>query len=166
MTRGEYVELPGLGRAFVRLLSRSATTAIEAEVFDKLPKAGIPAIQLHAYTYDQERKALTIAAAARDPEDHSKPFGTLIEWQQEDDDIIAAAGMQYDAVKARLDPVGLAELDPDTESMLVEAFKKKDRRLLMLFDVATLASWLTSGAVQLSSSPIPASNTGPLLEEL
>ena len=161
VARGEYVELPGLGRVYMRLLGRTATTAIEAAVFDTLPKLGIPATQIHAFTYDQERKVRTLAAAARDPEDHTQPFGTLNDWLEEDDDIIFAAGLVLDDVKARLDPVGAGEIDEQTEAELLDAFKKKETGRLMLYGVATLARWLTSGVVQLSSSPTPSSSTSP-----
>lgn len=159
VARGEYVVLPGLGRAWIQLLSRTMMTSIEAAVFDVLPKAGIPALQLHAFTYDQERKARMLAASARDPDDHTMPFGTLQEWLAEDDDIIFASGLVLDDVKHRLDPVGVGTLDADTEAELESAFKKKDPRLLMLSGVATLVRWLTSGALQLSSSPTRSSST-------
>lgn len=161
VARGEYVELPGLGRVYMRLLGRVTTTAIEVAVFDSLAKEGLPAIQIHAFTYDQERKMRTLAAAARDPDDHSQPFGTLQDWQEEDDDIIFHAGVILDDVKARLDPVGHGPIDDQVEAELFDAFKKKEIGRLMLFGVATLARWLTSGAVQLSSSPTPSSKSSP-----
>ncbi len=161
VARGEYVELPELGRVYMRLLGRTATTAIEAAVFDSLAKQGIPALTIHAFTYDQERKVRTLAVAARDPDDHGQPFGTLQDWLEEDDDIIFYAGLVLDDVKARLDPVGLGEINEQTEAELLDAFKKKETTRLMLCGVATLARWLTSGAVQLSSSPTPSSSTSP-----
>lgn len=161
VARGELVTFPGLGQAYVQLLSRTQATAIEVAVFDAMAKQGLPAIQLHAFTYDQERYARTLALAARDPDDHSKPFGTVEEWQAEDDDIIFAASLVYKDVRSRLDPIGIDSLDDDTESKLVAAFKKKDWSLLRSYGVATLVTWLATGALQLASSPTPASNTGP-----
>jgi hypothetical protein len=159
VARGEYAELPGLGRAFIRLPGRNAMTAVEAAVFDSLAKAGIPAIQLHAFTYDQERKARTLAIAARDPDDHRLPFGTTEEWLEEDDDIIFASGLIYDDVKERLDPASSETVDEVTREQVFDAFKKKDFGRLRLFGAGTLARLLISGEFQRSSYPTPSSST-------
>lgn len=165
VARGEHAELPGIGRVFVQLVGSAKRGEIEGAVLTHMEKIGVPFLPIHAFSYDQDRKRRTLAEAVRDPDDPSQPFGTYEDWCKEDDDIIYAAGLVYQDVQARLDPIGVGELDADTESLLLDAFKKKDWSRLQSFGVALLARWLTTGAVQLSSSPTPASSSGPPSQE-
>lgn len=159
--RGEYVTLPLIGRVYIQLLGHHVSNQVEGEVFEAMASAKLPPVPLHAWSYDMQRQARTLARAARDPDDHSQPFGPVEEWLDLDDDLLFACGRVYADVKERLDPVGAAFLAPETADEITEAFKKKDASTLRSHGVVSLVSWLLSGAVQLSSSQTPASSTSP-----
>lgn len=166
--RGELVDLPGLGPAWIELIGHSLSNRVEAATFKAMEAEGLPPVALHGWSYDMERYARTLAHAARDPDDptHQTPFGTLEQWRDEDDDVIFACSLVYKDVKNRLDPSGqdhpVTEEDADE---MMSALKKKDGPALRRFGVSMLVSWLLSGAVQPSTSPTPASNTGPSTPE-
>lgn len=159
--RGEAVTLPVLGSVWMQLLGHHVSNQVEAATFKAMEAAGLPPITLHAWSYDIQRQARTLALAARDPDNQEVPFGPTDEWLVLDDDLIFACGRVYADVKERLDPVGELFLAPDTADEITEAFKKKDASLLRSHGVASLVSWLLTGVVQLSSSPTPASSTSP-----
>lgn len=159
--RGEEVELPMIGRVYMQLLGHQAANQVEGATFKAMEAAGLPPIALHAWSYDMQRQARTLAVAARDPDSRTEPMGTLEEWLALDDSLLFACGRIYQDVKERLDPVGTLFLPPDTADEITEAFKKKDVSSLRSHGVVLLTSWLLSGAVQLSSSPTPASKASP-----
>lgn len=162
VARGELVTLPGsLGQAWIQLIGHNVSNLIEAGTFKHMAELGLPAIALHGFSYDIQRTARTMHAAARDPDDHAASFGSLEDWQAESDDVLFACSLVYRDVKDRLDPSGSDDLPDETADEITEAFKKKDASRLKLSGVSSLVNWLLSGAVQLSSSPTPASNTGP-----
>lgn len=159
--RGEEAVLPVIGRVYIRLLGHTVSNQVEGATFGAMAEAKLPPIALHAWSYDIQRTARTLAQAARNPENPDEPMGPLEEWIVLDDDLLFACGQIYKDVKERLDPVGALFLAPDTADEITEAFKKKDASTLRSQGVALLVNWLLSGAVQLSSSPTPASSTPP-----
>lgn len=163
IARGELVELPGgLGPAWIQLMGHPASNDVEAATFREMNRQGLPPIHLHAWSYDIQRYARTMASAARDPDDptHATAFGTLEQWLAEDDDILFACSLVYKDVRNRLDPSSVDSIPDDVADTLEDGFKKKDARLLRSSGVSMLVSWLLSGAVQLSSSRTAASSGG------
>lgn len=159
--RGELVELPGLGRAYIELVGHMASNAVEAETFKVMAEIGLPPLAIHAWSYDMQRYARTLAIAARHPERRDEKYGSLDQWLAEDDDVIFACSRVYQDVKNRLDPTSPdSTITEENRARLVEAFKKKEVSLLRSFGVVTLTNWLLSGDVQLSTSPTPSSDTG------
>jgi hypothetical protein len=164
IARGDFVELPGgLGRVWMELVGHDVSNKIEAATFREMDSVGLPPIPLHSFSYDIQRQARTLARACRDPEDpkHETPFGTLEEWSNETDSVILACALVYKDLRDKLDPFRIDLIDADDLEDLELALKKKDVVRLRSFGAATLANWLTSGAVQLSSSRTAASSDGP-----
>lgn len=162
IVRGEEVALPVIGRAYIQLASHTISNEIEAATWAEMKRLELPAQPLFIRSFKIEHDARVLARCVRDPDDHDQPFGSLEEWRARlDDDLILACGLVYADVRERLDPIGFKTALTDEESEeIAQAFKKKDPVLLTDFGVATLSRWLLSGAVQLSSSPTPASSTG------
>lgn len=163
---GQEVELPLLGRVWIQPVGHTESNRIEAATFEAMAKVNLPAIPGHAWSYDCQRYARILAAAVRDPDDHKKKFGTLADWLGEDedravtDDMLFAWGKIYDGVKAALDPLGVGTMTQETANAIAADFEKKNPILLLSYGAAQLATWLLSGAVQLTSSATAASPTG------
>ena len=158
--RGELVELPGLGPAWLELLGARASQEVEAAVYAAMKEYGIELDAVTMLRFEIERAVRTLAIAARDPEDRSKPFGTLAAWHQVDPTVINAAWSTYGDIKERLDPMA-TPLTDDEIAAFEYAVKKKDARILRSFGVVKLSAWLTSTAFQLSTSPTPSSSSSP-----
>jgi len=162
IARGEYVELPGgLGRAYLKLLAHSKSNVVEGSTMKAMEAAGLPLLPIHTVSYAVQRAARTMAEACFEDETCAKPFGTLAAWLDEDDDILFGCSLLYQDVRNRLDPYRTDDVPRDVADFLADALVKKNAMGLRSFGVATLASWLLSGAVQLSSSPTAASSTSP-----
>jgi hypothetical protein len=159
IARGELVPVFPYGEVWMQVLGSSTMEDIEAATFHAMAAKNLPPIDLHVGTYNLHRFRRILAAAVRNPKNHDEPFGTLEEWGEEPDEVLALAVASYKDVKQRLDPVNDAQLSQDDASALLEAFKKKDFQQLRSFGSVTLATWLLSGAVQLSSSPTPSSKS-------
>jgi hypothetical protein len=163
--RGDDVELPLLGPVYLQLLGHTDSNRVEAGTFKAMEEEGLPAINMHAFSYDVQRSARWMALAARDPRDHSIRLGPLEEWVAIDDDVLFACGQIYKDLKARLDPFGAREIDESACAELAAAFEKKDRILMLSYGIGTLTSWLLSGALQLTPSPTPSSQSGEPLPD-
>lgn len=157
--RGEYVELPGIGRAFVRLVGHAESAQVESAVIAEMARLGIPFTPMWTNSINLERWARQLAIAVRDPDDHAKQFGTTEEWMGVDDDLLIAAGNIYQDIRQRLDPVSDLLSDDDAKE-LVEAFKKKDGMSFMAAGVQRLSLWLLSTDALQLSSPTPKSSPG------
>lgn len=157
IARGELVPIVPYGEVWMQVLGSTAMEDIEAATFHAMTAKNLPPIDLHVGTYNLHRFRRILAAAVRDPANHAEPFGTLEEWGDEPDEVLALAVAGYKDVKQRLDPVNDVELTEDQAGELMEAFKKKDFQQLRSFGSVTLATWLLSGAVQPSNSPTPSS---------
>lgn len=165
IARGEPVQLAPYGEVWMQVLGNAAKEEIEAATFRQMEAHGLPPTMLHVGTYNLHRFRRTLAMAVRDPKDHDEPFGTLEEWGDEIDDVLVAGIMLYKDVQARLDPATTPELTEEQADAILELFKKKDFEQLRSFGSGLLASWLLSGAVQLSSSPTPSSRSSGLSQE-
>lgn len=160
VARGEVVILPVYGEVWMEVLGGAVMEDIEAAVFKAMNARELPATPLHAGTYNMNRFRRVVAAAVRTVDDHREPFGTLEEWDAEPEPLVVAAVQGFMDVKSRLDPTTNATLTEAEADDIVDAFKKKDAQQLREFGSVSLVTWLLSGAVQLSISPIAASTSG------
>lgn len=160
LARGADAVLPVLGPVWIQLLGHGQDNQVEGGTIQAMTEHKIPLGDLWVWTVDLERKARTLAFAVREAGNHSQPFGTLEEWLDLDDRVIYACSLKYDEIRDRLDPLaGSYTITPERAALLFEAFKKKDRNLLLCFGIDELASWLLSGAVQPSTCPTPSSGS-------
>jgi hypothetical protein len=159
VARGEIVSLPLYGEAWMQILGNETMEEIEAATWRAMAERGLPPVDIHLGTYNLHRFRRILAAAVRHPVKHDEPFGSLAEWAEEPDEVLAVSIVLYKDVKARLDPVTNPELSEEQAAAVLDAFKKKDFQQLRWFGSALLSSWLLSGAVRLSSSPTPSSSS-------
>ena len=159
VARGELVQLHPYGEVWMQVLGSSVMESIEAATFGAMRALELPPVDLHVGTYNLHRFRRILAAAVRCADNHDEPFGSLEEWGEESDEVLAIGVANYKDVKQRLDPTNSVTLTEDEAAELVDAFKKKDSQQLRSFGSVTLVSWLLSGAVQLSSSPTPSSKS-------
>lgn len=168
IARGELAILPVYGEVWIEVLGQEAMAQIEAATIGHMTTAiGLPFVPLHAGSYNLQRFARVLHAAVRDPDDptHRTSFGSLSDWQDEPEAVLAACIEKYMEVKSRLDPTSAPNISDEEVEAVLDAFKKKDWTLLRSFARDTLASFLLTGAVQPSSSPSPASkNSAPSAE--
>ena len=104
--RGDLRDIPGLGPVWLQLIGSETVDDIEEAVTKRMKERGFEAESLlHALTFDANRARHTLAPAARDPQDHSKPFGSLEEWHALDPDTVAAAWEAFGDVRLALSPL-------------------------------------------------------------
>lgn len=155
------VELPRVGKAAVRLLTRLEEEEVALElaawIHRNAEEKGLSDASLVATGRMpvSSRRALEVCCRAfRDPEDLTTAFGTREEWEQLDDTILAAANIAYEDLAEELDPVGELELDAGTMAVIEAAVKKNDRASLTSFGARSLAAYaITSAARRASSEP-------------
>lgn len=165
VARGEPVALPLYGEAWMQPLGSAAMEEVEAETFAAMAKRGLPPVDLHVGTYNLHRFRRILARAVRDAKDHDQPFGSLDEWGEESDVVLTICILLYKDVQGRVDPVTDPQLTDEHAAAIIDAFKKKDFQELKSFGGVILASFLLSGAVQLSSSPTASSKSTDSLPE-
>ena len=161
--RGELVTLPVLGKAWIELAGHETVNQIEGAVFCEMSRLGLEFSVATALTFEAERAARTLAATVRDPDDHSKAFGTIEEWLQIDSDLLNACNLVYGDVRDRLDPLGEGSTSEEDTALFLQALLKKSPATLRSFGVAKLSRLLLSGVVQPASSPTPPSSSGDTL---
>jgi hypothetical protein len=159
--RGMLVELPVLGRAWVELIgSREAQSVDIAALTDLSSKMGSTFESGFVGTMLEFERALRILPeAVRDPDDHSKPFGTEEEWGDLDPDLVNAAWHAYGDVREALDPLD-ALITPAERDVISAAIAKKNSTLLRSFGAAKLSLYLLSMDAQPSTSPTPNAGVG------
>lgn len=158
LSRGEDVDLPGLGRARIELVGETSRQEIEAAVYRAMRSRDLELTLITAERYEAERAVRTLAAGVRDPADHAQPFGAVEEWGALHTDVINAAWQVYGDVRERLDPLSEMAVLAEVDRVAIEAaVKKKAPDLLRSFGVAKLSAWLASTDVQLPTSPTPSS---------
>jgi hypothetical protein len=158
--RGEIVTLPVLGSVYMQLVGHDVGNTIEGQTFAEMASHGLPPMGITGLSYEGERAKRTLAEAVRDPEDHSKPFGTLEQWGKLDDDVIVACWHVYGDVRDRLDPIGLDSLTAEDVAQLDAALEKKNATALRSYGVAKLSLYLLTTAARPAISPTPPSSPG------
>lgn len=155
------MELPVVGRVYMKLLGHAAMSEVEAGLFQEIDRLKMPINAMTIPSIDLERKTRILAKSARDPDDHSMPLGTLEHWSDlVDDDVIHSSFLCYDDIRQRLDPLGSSfALTQEKTDELVAYWKKKDIMALMACGTRVLSHFLLSGVFQLSSSQTPSSTS-------
>lgn len=158
--RGEEVTIPVLGRMWIELPGARQWQEIEAAIRREMRRLEIGDLTSGDITvaaaHQAELAMRVLAVAARDPDDHAKPFGTLEEWGELDNDLISIAWHAWGDVRDRLDPVSMPLTDEDMIAIGV-AVKKKDGPSLRTYGVAKLSRWLVTTADLQSTSQAPSS---------
>lgn len=163
--RGELVNLPVLGAAYVAIVPHPQMNEVEAALVREMTRLGLPqTAEFTATTWDIERKARILDVAVRKADDPTHRTALLPPgaWYsgRVDDDLIVACFEVYRDVRARLDPIGVGSLSDEEFAVILDAFKKKDGTTLASFGAVKLTLWLlTTDALQLTS-PTPASSPG------
>ena len=160
--RGELVELPVLGPAWVQLVGAEDVQRIEADVFRAMKERGLDPTVLHAMAYEADRAVRTLACAVRSADDRAAAFGTEIEWGKVDSDTIAACWEVYMDVRERLAPMD-APLTPERRAELERAYAKKNATSLRAFALRELVTWLLSTEFPPATPPTTKSSDGPSL---
>lgn len=158
--RGEYVEMPMLGRVWVELVGEAAVDEIEGATLAAMKAEGLEPIGLNALSYDSCRTALTLAWAVRNPDDHAEHVGAQDEWRDMDIDLVLACGLVYNDVRERLSPVAMGALTKEQLDDIRLAVEKKNAMRLRSYGVVVLSLYLLSTADQPATSPTTKSSTG------
>lgn len=156
--RGLDVDVPGIGRMYIELLGETARQEVEVEVERVMKAREVVLSPSNEERWEGERAIRTLARAARDPEVHDRPAGSVDEWGQLSTDKVNAAWSCYGDVREQLDPMGVL-LTAEEANAITAAVKKKAGPLLRSFGVVRLSAWLLSMVDQLSTSPSPSSST-------
>lgn len=144
--RGEYVEMPLIGRAWVELVGEAAVDEIEGAVLAAMKAEGLDPVAMNALTYESCRTALTLAWAVRNPDDHVEHVGSIEEWRGLDIDLILACGLVYNDVRERLSPVAMGAFTKDQLDDIRLAIEKKNAMRLRSHGVVALSLYLLSTA--------------------
>lgn len=158
--RGEYVEMPLVGRVWVELVGEASVDEIEGATLAAMKAEGLEPIALNALSYDSCRTALTLARAVRNSENKDELVGSDEEWRGLDIDIILACGLVYNDVRERLSPVAMGALTREQVDAIRLDIEKKNAMRLRSHGVVALSLFLLSTAVQLATSPTTKSSTG------
>jgi hypothetical protein len=154
------VELPRLGlRGKMRLIGAGRTLDIEGQVVAAMASRGLTQDVLTQGDYETERALRTLAEAVRDPDDVTKPLGTVDEWAVLDIDAIAEVWRAYGDLREQHDPVA-AEITAADWAAIREALEKKSAAALRFFGVRKLAVFMTTSGGPLPTSPTPRSSPG------
>ncbi len=154
--RGELVELPGIGKAWLELLGAVVDQDVYAEAVAAMATRGLQLTVLTGERFLLELAYRTLARAARDPDDQTTPLGSVDDWGMVDSARLNAAWHVFDDVRERLDPVASA-LSDDDRAAIAFAVKKKDAMLLRTYGTVKLSGWLASTDVLPSTSLPPSS---------
>lgn len=150
---GDYVELPTLGRAWCQLAGSRASQDVDVAALTSLAESlgDKTAGTFLGNLLEMERAMRILPLVMRDPDDHSKPFGTHEEWESISGDLLNACWFVYSDVREKLDPVTQPMTKAD-RAMIVAALEKKSPMLLRSFGTAKLVDFMLSMAEQPSTS--------------
>ena len=157
--RGEFVEMPLVGRVWVELVGESAVDEIEGATLAAMKSEGLDPIQMNMLSYDSCRTALTLAWAVRNPDNKDERVGTSEEWRTVDIDVILACGLIYNDVRERLSPVAMGALTTDQIDEIRLAIEKKNAMRLRSVGVVALSLYLLSMADRPETSPTTRSSS-------
>lgn len=163
--RGEHVTLPVVGRAWIELAGHETVNEIEGDTYNEMRRLGFELAPSTAETFAAERAMRTLAACVRDPDDRTKPLGSVEDWCKVDSDLINACYLAYADVRDRLDPIGAPSLNEETAHLIELAIKKKQASTLRAFGVATLANYLLTTGDRPAISQSPPSSSGDVSPE-
>jgi hypothetical protein len=164
-SRGENVDLPGLGPAWIELAGHETVNRIESETFEAMARLALEPNALNGLTYDAERARRTLAAVVREQENHEKCFGTVEEWGRLDSDMIAAAWNVYADVRYRLDPVGDDSLTKEDDEGIRAFLEKKSAMGLRSYGVAKLARYMLTSEDRRATSQTLSSSSSQSSED-
>ncbi|HEX6022557.1 MAG TPA: hypothetical protein VFZ00_11220 [Solirubrobacter sp.] len=158
--RGEFVEMPLVGRVWVELVGEATVDEIEGATLAAMKAEGLDLIAVNMPSYDSCRTALTLAHAVRNPENKDERVGTAEEWRSIDIDLILACGLVYNDVRERLSPVAMGAITAETLRDIRLAIEKKNAMRLRSHGVVALSLYLLSTADPPATSPTTKSSTG------
>jgi len=156
--RGDFIEIPGVGRVWLELATAGDYLEIQSATRRAMAAAAIPDELAYLQAWELERAVLTLERTIREPEEgrHATRVGSRDEWAALDIDTLNAAWNLYGDVRERLDPMSI-ELAPEDQLAIELAIKKKDGALLRSFGATRLSAWLATSGGLLSSSQTPSS---------
>lgn len=132
-------------RGAMRLLTRSENRAVRTAARAACRAAGVPDASLEiSRDWLEEVATRTIAIAMRQPGNTSLALASIEEWEDCDDEQIAALWERYKDLEEEFDPLGDGGADEAAAAELIDAAKKKDVALLMSFGSRRLARFATS----------------------
>jgi hypothetical protein len=144
------ITVPGVGAAKIRMLSRTEEASVDLEMARWMRvlqrDEGITETVLSSIggmPMSSERATRVVAIAVRDPDDPSRPFGSLDEWRQLSDVQIGAAFDAYEDLVEELDPLGRGLTEVEIEGIR-DAVAKKNSTLLLAYGSRRLALYLSS----------------------
>lgn len=162
--RGEYTEIPMLGRVWMQLVPHDDVNRIDSDTW-----AEMRALDLHplgsganALAFDTEKAVRTLARAVRDADDptHATPFGTTEQWSGLDEDLITAAWVAYVDTRQRLNPLADVTISDDDVAVIRAAIEKKRPTALPGFGAAKLWLYLLTTASPPATSTTSESSPG------
>jgi hypothetical protein len=157
--RGELVELPELGPAWIAIASHAIGAEVEAEVERIMSERKIPLTGFTVGVWESERAVQTLARCVREAGDHATPLGSPSEWADFDPVAIGKCWTVYGDVVDRLAPLD-TELPEAARAEIISALSKKNATALRAFGVNTLSLFLLSMESPPASSPPPTSSGG------
>lgn len=157
--RGELVELPLIGKAWIAVGSHAMLSEVEAAVERRMAELGLTLTAFTAGAWESERAVQTLARCVRTAEDHDAPVGTPAEWAELDTNTINKCWTVYGDVFDRLAPLD-GELPESTRKQIFAALVKKNATALRSFGVNALATFLLSMESPPATSPTPTSSDG------
>lgn len=164
--RGEYVELPLIGRVWIELPGDLVVAELEAATRAEMRRLGLDMDGARpldgvvtSVAHASHQLARTLAWAVRRPDAIAEHADTIDEWLAADNDWLAACERVYVDVRLRLNPTSQeltqAQLDE------IRAFhEKKNWMQLRSYGAVALSSYLLTLDAPPASSPTTPSSTG------
>lgn len=154
ISKGIERDIAPLGRVHVALVGMRDAQRIEAECVAACERLNISQDSVaFTHAFEAEKALRWLSLALRDPDDPSKPYGSLEEWERVDVDAITQLWLAYGDVRDMLQPE-VIELDAATSATIGAAIAQKKSALLRSFGTHILVSYMLS-----SGAPLPTSQT-------
>jgi hypothetical protein len=157
--RAELLDVPGLGPMWMTLPGVGFWEDLEFEMARFVRQQGLELAQVPSEALQLFKTRRILAHAARDPENHSKPFGTLEEWRDIDAGLAESAMAAFADMRERLTPLDV-DISAEHRALIMAAVKKKERTILRSFGQATLVTWLLTTEFPPETSPTTRSSDG------
>lgn len=145
--------------AVMTLVPHYRSQAIDAAVADEMRRLKLEASVTNERNFESEKACRMLAEAVLDPEAVARneyiPLGSVSDWGQLDDDVIADVWRLFLDLRFALDPIE-CPITRDDEEVIWEALKKKNPQLLRFCGVRRLSSFMLSMGDRLASlAPLP-----------